>query len=308
MGTFNWYYPLETEIHLNVMKNLFFVCVLVSIFFTQCRAQDIPVAEIKNSNLNSLEKIKFYIDNRFLNIHKGIDYQDSLGVLFEQSMKELAKQELQSLSLPAFKRTGVSEKIYEIARYHSDSSALFDEIRSRYVESVHNRQSVFPRSPALLEKHMEPRYKLVWEYFLLRPLAKETAGLFTHRVTEALASIGQEDTSVLLGEMLSISSNYKGRAISTVGEKQRLYINTLSRIPSEKSLNFIIDFLESSEEQNKKRKDDLIYNPEIYIPKIFSKNLNPDLNSKWKDIFQSVPLNKFDSKQLKIFNDLKNSF
>lgn len=133
----------------------------------------------------------------------GREFRATLDRLAEEVAPRLAMQ------MKSLESENIRAKLITIAEDKHKRRKLYEEIRLKYVNHHYWRPkrswfrrerqlfTPFPISPELYREHMREKYRLAWEYFLLKP---NENGVFKYdcRAMEALEAIGNPASIVTL--------------------------------------------------------------------------------------------------------------
>ncbi|MBK6799530.1 MAG: hypothetical protein IPG76_22855 [Acidobacteria bacterium] len=203
--------------------------------------------------------------------------------------------------------TGAKNKLLAIASYKRSRPELFQEIDATYAFGVSDPQHRAPRSPALMAKHATEQYRLVWEYYLLKPTSVGYSDQFTLRIVKALSRINNPKSNVSI-EFNYLNTTKPAVALTqVVAEQQQYMLTILGNNPSTENLYVLLNLLSISniQRQSQTNRSRLVtWQPESYVKSLFSDNAVLISKNRWRDVIGQIDRSKLTAQQRRLLDDL----
>ena len=200
----------------------------------------------------------------------------------------------------------IEAKLVAIACDMKSRKPLYPEIERVYIKGVHLPQAELPRSPYLKPIHVDERYRLPWEFFLLTPDVEGSSPLYDFRVTEALGRIHNNASIVTLLYAYRITT-LKGVDRRAIEDRQRLILQSLNFFASEQSLRALLECLTLSQQQP----GGPAWDVRDYVYRLLSDQENYGNGEQWRKVITAFPKAGLPPNQRELLeralNALKNS-
>jgi hypothetical protein len=196
----------------------------------------------------------------------------------------------------------IESKLVAIAWDKSQNASLYEEIEREYILKFDAKQHV-PMSQALRESHATEKYRLVWEYYLLRPPTKPpTAFKYDLRAMEALQRIHNKNSVLTLLHCYRMSSQ-KGVSSRTASTRQAWLFQALSEFRDEQGLRALIEcVLLSKQQQSQENSTESSFNAE----RAFFRLLGGEFGhgEEWRAIASALPKDGLSQEQLQLLQNV----
>ncbi|MUH35799.1 hypothetical protein D9O36_08110 [Zobellia amurskyensis] len=270
----------------------FFSCSLV-VFFLIIGAQTFaqPTEQVLPELKNNLDQSYSNFDN--------VALQNQTSKSYDSLVRALA---IEVPSGATFQENTLDNKLLAIAQYLKRFPERFQEIKNTYILGVDDYRFRVPSSPQVSAAHASEDYRLVWEYYLLKPYTNQGSNLYKQRINEALARINNPKSLFALQHAYAKTSGAPSRYIGTLVAQKTLMINTLARMPSEASLSTMLEVVSSDLTTSK---DSIAYwDANKYLKEVLSDT--PILKKyNWNSIINSFNTTRLNPSARQLYDQIK---
>lgn len=199
----------------------------------------------------------------------------------------------------------LDRKILAIAKHLAQNPAFFTEIRQKYIFGIDNIKLISPGSPPLLNQHITEPYRLVWEYFLLKPPASGMSARYETRIADAIAGINNPASLIALEKLYSNSTKTVIPLDYPLVYKQQTILLTIGRMPSEQGIMSLVRILNMKVQASDSVKK-IKWEPREFVKGMFAGKQNLRTENNWKIILNRAEKNRnIDANGRKILRDIK---
>ena len=224
----------------------------------------------------------------------SIDNRDMASRQFSQAIDTLAAQVGSELAKRAavHESDNIDAKLITIACCRKLHPDLYKELVTQYVQGgASNRHSRAYNTAYASVKHLQPEYRLLWEYLLLSPIPRGTPGSFHNRVTDTIARTHNEASliTIVFAFGLTVTPDAPPATMGYKVDTQTDALNTIGRMLGKQGLLAFMECLRLWHEKPHPhlRKDNLPTweNDELDIPRLIALELYDGFgkgrNEKW---------------------------
>jgi hypothetical protein len=198
----------------------------------------------------------------------------------------------------------ITNKLLAILQYKKAHPDYFAQIETTYIYGVNSPEFRAPSSPFLKSEHVRPEYRLVWEYYFLKPADEKMSSLYDRRCADAIARIGNV-LSLNTFDFVDSFTSVAGIPLeNSLIDKKMLCITAIGKIPSANGLNMLTRIVsrysKSSYDKSKDRWD-----PKKFIKEMFNGKQNLKTENRWRKIIREVKNKKSDERSRKMIKTLE---
>jgi hypothetical protein len=169
---------------------------------------------------------------------------DLAGRAFDSALEKLAGEvgTNRASQVLANERRDIQSKLLAIALDRQQRPEVYLEINNRYIDryAMYRPERRFIRSPNFEPIHVNEKYRLAWEYFLLRPPLKDTLALYDLRAIQALSDINNEASVVTLLYCFEVTLPAGKINVDRVKSRQSWILNAIIWYPTEQGLKALL--------------------------------------------------------------------
>ena len=220
---------------------------------------------------------------------------DSLFSMLSEMLKQNPPQ--------AINESTTDGKIIAIGDYRAKHPELFTEIAGKYIYGVSNPGHVAPASPKLEAAHTTAPYRLVWEYFLLKPPAAGMFDQYDIRVGDAIAKINNPSSLLTIQKQYESSTKTKIGLDQSVVLKQRLSLLTIGKMPSEAATRILLTMINLPIQKDSTGK--IKWQPKDFAKDMLSGKEHLKTETQWKTAAKSLEKKQIDAATRRGLRDLK---
>jgi hypothetical protein len=279
------------------MNNLFFLKYFIVLFFV------VPNSIKGQSQTAELVKqIEIILDSSYFNYGWDARQQKIVSARFD-SLFNLLTDFQKNNPVVVLDENTIGHKILAIADYKALHPELFTEIESRYIYKLDTLIFRAPRSPYLNTEHIAENYRMVWEYYLLKPPGAKILPHYDYRATEALSKINNPASLIIFESVYRYSTKTKIPLEYPVIHKQQLLLSDLVMMPSESGLNTMLRMLAIKNPEPYPNRN-IVWQPEQFVKDIFSGQNYLKTESQWKEVIRKIDVSKLDLNSKKMMDAL----
>jgi hypothetical protein len=213
------------------------------------------------------------------------------GPLFTQALDRLGKLIDHATAAAAEAENTIENKIVSMAYHRAHQPGDFEKIESIYCDRsacVRRYRKMYgdyplPRlfSPGISTNYCEEKYRLAWEYLLLRPRTTNFLELCDYRAREAISSIKNAKSIVTL--------EYQFRFVASIPHRGRdLDLLTICNFPGEKGLEALLRCVALSDGQPATTElGSPTWNAADGVYKVLAGSEDPVYREKWAPVLQA---------------------
>jgi hypothetical protein len=232
-----------------MFKKTALACGLLLAAWRPAAAQETPpLPQAVQTNLDRVQEMEgvAYTAEETQKVHQA-------GQLFTQALDRTGSLLSPTLARQMAAREGqnIRAKLVTIAWDRRTRPEVYEEIEREYLRRVDDPAARLPRSPRLRPEHMTEKYRLPWEYVLLRPPTEDAAAFYDGNARNALAAINNEASLVTLVHNYRMTA--QGEFDSQAEARQRLLLGGVSAFRNAQGLRALLECLSLSEDQLNRR-------------------------------------------------------
>lgn len=254
-----------------------------------------------NALIDSLQR---NLSRSYTFYEKSIVLQNKVSEDFDLLMNELAATKNSGDPMPVSENL-IQDKLHAMALYKKQHPELFDEIASTYIYGVNNPGFRAPSSPQLEAKHILPDYRLVWEYFLLKPVSGKAAAQYDQRIRQALSLLNDPRSVSTVESVYKNTLQESSEQLPSIISKRKLLLLTLAEMPSSQSLKTLVK-LATLDKTSQIKGIEEKWNSEEYIKKLLTGYQPLKTKQSWDDLIRKTNVTTFDTEGRRVFSSLKN--
>lgn len=254
---------------------------------------------------------QWYMFSGVLDPAVGLRRVEEAAQRFDQGLQKLAQvgsPELGDYARKAEARE-IRAKLIVIAMDHAEHPELYAEIDDKYIHFVVDQQARVPDAPFPDATHLHEKYRLVWEYWLLRPGCDSLLqGHGYERVLYAIQRIGKPSS------LLSLEHCYLLTCLNVASPRQvqtsQLYLlRSLAGFKTEDSLRTVLRCLVKSE--NLPYRNDPDYKmrwrwddggPAEHVARLISE---PPVRAQWQKVLKGMDRSALPDSELRALDRLE---
>lgn len=201
------------------------IWLLAAIMSCSFAAAQSPASELVRQLLGNLDSSYTYIQS---DLNRQTGFSNRYDSLFNLLMN--------TPGLPVVNvadEVSIDKKLIAIARYKGQHPELFNEVAQKFIYRTVNPGQIAPSSPRLEPAFQVEQYRLVWEFFLLKPPAANMAPRYNLRAAEAIAAINNPASLVTLEKVYANAAKTKEAPDYLVVNRQKNVLLTIGKMPSE---------------------------------------------------------------------------
>lgn len=249
-----------------------------------CRSADWTLSSPAETNLHAaLEALGRFTELQALHTHlpEKIRERGQQGYIFERAMDRLGDSLLSTI--PTVGETELSAKLITLAADRKLRPEVYKEIDDLYINAHEQKQAQkYHRAilaPVVKAGHATEKYRLAWEYFLLRPPVREVIGLYDLRAIEALAAITSEQSLLTLTEHFRTYTSPR----ASREDNQKRALLAVAQFQSDKGIDALLKAISIDEAIPRPREKGYErLNVEDYIEEMLTFPNSADVRRKWK--------------------------
>ena len=187
-------------------------------------------------------------------------------------------------------------KLITIARDRKERPEVYTELEKFYCDRTdlvqfYAEKGYGPRAilaPDLRPEHTTEKYRLAWEYLLLRPKMENYLELCGHRALEAVVTIHNDKSLITLIRCFEFCVGKTTQRISDE-EEQKRFISAIMAFQNEKALEATLHCIARSKNQlrTEDRSPDEQWDLEKWVTEVVSSSKNASYRANWKAVIQA---------------------
>jgi hypothetical protein len=256
----------------------------------------------QDANTALVRQIRNTIDSAYTYFGYDIRLQNRISAVYDSLFDRLADR-LRQNPLSATNETTVDGKILAIADYKSKHNGLFVEISNKYIYGKTNPTNVAPGSPPLQAVHASPAYRLVWEYFLLKPPTAKMSDKHDIRISEALSKINEPASLPAIEKQYQSTTKTKIPLDASIVLKQKLSLLTVGKMPSEAGVRTLISMINQPIQRDTSGK--IKWQPKDFVKDMLDGKEHLKTENQWKAAGKQLGRRPMDAATGKQLRDLK---